>query len=136
MHDAAIGEPVGSAQGRLGRFDYEVREDPPVFIVRASGADGPALVRDSLVRAEAFGEAHPAGWCYITDTRRLVWGSVRNIRSIRHIRRLPNIRGYFVIARPPLSLVLVPLRYVGGPEAIVRRPEQALRLAAERISAS
>ncbi len=136
MDDTTIGAPVGSAQRRLGRFDYETLEDPPVFVVRASGADGPALVRDSLERAEAFGRAHPAGWCYITDTRRLRWGSVRNVPSIRRIRQLPHIRGYFVIARPPFSLMLMPLRYIGGPEAVVGRPEQALHLAAERTRAT
>src|SRR5688572_29876048 len=108
MDDTAIGDPVGSVRKRLGRFDYESLEDPPTFIVRAAGADSPELVRDSLVRAEAFGRAHPQGWCYITDTRPLRWGSLRNLPSIRRIPRLPNNRGYFVIARPPFSLLLKP----------------------------
>lgn len=136
MDDTTIGDPVGSARRRLGRFDYESMEDPPAFIVRASGADGPALVQDSLVRAESFGLAHPAGWCYLTDTRRLWWGSPRNVRFIRRIRRLPNIRGYVVIARLPLSLLLMPLRLIGGPDAVVRTPERALQLAAERTGAA
>ncbi len=90
------------------------------------------VVRDSIERAEAFGRSHPGGWCYVTDTRRLWWGSVRNLPAIRQIRRLPNIRGYLVVARPPMSWLLAPLRHVGGPEAVVATPEQALRLAAER----
>lgn len=136
MDETGIGSSVGSTRRRLGRFDYEVCEDPPVFLVRASGADGPALVKDSLARAEVFGEAHPDGWCYITDTRRLVWGSLRNLPAIRHIRRLPNVRGYFVVARIPFSFLLWPLRFFGGPEAVVRTPEDALKLAATRTTGS
>ncbi len=132
---ARIGEPAGSTRTAAGRFRYETLEDPPAFIVRVAGADGPTLVKDSLVRAEEFGSSHPDGWCYITDLRRLVWSSPRNVRYIRRIRKLPNNRGYIVIAWLPVRLFLRPLRLIGGPHRIVRNPKRALQAATARTSA-
>ncbi|MGH9186496.1 MAG: hypothetical protein ACRD0U_11870 [Acidimicrobiales bacterium] len=123
---------IGSKRRPLGRLRYETSEDPPAFVVRGAGAIGPALVRDDLARAQTFGAAHPAGWCYVADARWVVWPSPRIVRYVRRIRRLPNVRGYLLVARLPVRLAVRPLRLVGGPHKAFRSLDRALVDAARR----
>jgi len=130
----SIGEVIGSKRRPLRRFTHETVDDPPALVVRAAGAVGPKLFKDSLARAEAFGAAHPEGWCYVADLRRELWPSPRNLRYVRRVRKLPNNRGYIVIAHLPARLALRPLRLIGGPHKVVRNPKQALKHASRRTA--
>ncbi|MGH9137478.1 MAG: hypothetical protein ACRD0G_10585 [Acidimicrobiales bacterium] len=130
----SIGEVIGSQRRPLGRFQYETVEDPPAFIVRASGAVGPKLFKDSLARAEEFGAAHPEGWVYIADLRRELWPSPRNLRYLRRVRKLPNNRRYIAVAPLPFRVALRPLRLIGGPHKVVRSPKRALKAAAKHTN--
>ncbi|MGH9086118.1 MAG: hypothetical protein ACRDYW_11750 [Acidimicrobiales bacterium] len=82
---------------------------------------------------EAFGEAHPQGWVWITDLRRLIWTSPRSFLHVRRIRRLPGNRGYVVVARQPFRLFGAIAGRAFGAERFVARPEQALEFAASRL---
>ncbi|HWW52277.1 MAG TPA: hypothetical protein VNY84_00800 [Acidimicrobiales bacterium] len=129
----AIGEPIGTKRIGLGRFRYETTAQPSTFIVRVAGIDGPRLLRHSLDTGEAFGEQHPEGWVWITDLRRLIWTSPRSLRYVRRIRRLPNNRGYAVIARLSFRLFGRVFGRVFGAQRFVSTPEQALTFAAEQL---
>ena len=125
-----IGEVLGRTRIGLGRFDYETTPRPRTFIVRATGIDGPLLLKDALTAAEAFGADHPEGWVWITDLRRLIWTSPRSFLYVRRIRKLPNNRGYAVIARLPFRVLGNLLGGAIGAERFVATPEQALAFAA------
>jgi hypothetical protein len=127
-----IGDVLGSTRIGLGRFEYETTAHPRTFIVRVTGIDGPMLLKDALVAAEAFGSEHPEGWVWITDLRRLVWSSPRSFLYVRRIRQLPNNRGYAVIARLPFRLVGNAFGRAFGAETFVATPEQALAFAAAK----
>jgi hypothetical protein len=129
----AIGELIGTKRIGLGRFRYETTAEPPTFIVRVAGLDGPMLLRHSLDTAQAFGEQHPEGWVWITDIRWLIWTSPRSFFYVRRIRRLPNNRGYAVIARLPFRIVGRLLGWAFGAQQFVATPEQALAFAAEHV---
>jgi hypothetical protein len=131
-----IGEPLATRRIGLGRFRYEATSAPRTFIVRVSGIDGPMLLKDSLARAEAFGEAHPDGWVWITDLRRLIWTSPRSLLYVRRIRKLPGNRGYAVIARQPFRLLGAIAGRAFGAERFVATPDQALAFAASRLGPS
>ena len=126
-------ERIGKARRGLGRFRYETTADPRTFIVRAAGMDGPLLIKDSLKVATAFGEAHPEGWVWITDLRRLLWTSPRSLRYVRRIRKLPNNRGYAVVAIAPIRFVGNRLGRFIGAQRFVRTPAQALAFAADQL---
>jgi hypothetical protein len=127
-----IGDVLASTRIGLGRFDYETTARPRTFIVRVTGIDGPMLLKDALVAAEAFGSEHPEGWVWITDLRRLIWTSPRSFLYVRRIRQLPNNRGYAVIARLPFRLAGNILGRTFGAERFVATPEQALAFAAAK----
>ena len=129
----AIGEPSGSTRIGLGRFRYENTAQPATFIVRVTGIDGPMLLKDALATAEAFGAEHPDGWVWITDLRGLIWTSPRSFLYVRRIRKLPNNRGYVVIARLPFRLIGRVLGRAFGAQAFVGTPEQALAFAATQV---
>jgi hypothetical protein len=84
-----------------GEFELYVRNTPTTFLVRAVGGIGPALVRDGIARAAAFGEARPEGWEYIADTTRVRVANPLNVFVLRRIRHLPNLTSYSVIAPSP-----------------------------------
>jgi hypothetical protein len=128
-----IGEPIGSKRIGLGRFIYETTAQPRTFIVRVAGIDGPMLLRHSLETAEAFGAQHPDGWVWITDVRGLIWTSPRSFFYVRRIRKLPNNRGYAVIARRPFRFLGRLFGRVFGAQRFVATPEQALAFAAEQL---
>jgi hypothetical protein len=128
----AIGTPVGTKRIGLGRFRYETTAQPSTFIVRVAGIDGPMLLRHSLDTAEAFGKAHPEGWVWITDLRRLIWTSPRSLLYVRRIRSLPNNRGYVVIARLPFRIFGQVFGRVFGAQRFVATQEQAVAFAAEQ----
>ena len=128
-----IGEPYGSARRGLGRFRYETTATPRTFIVRVAGIDGPKLLKDSLARADAFGREHPEGWVWVTDTRRLLWTSPRSFFQVRKIRKLPNNRGYVVIARLPFRILGNRFGRLFGAQRFVRRPKHALAFATEQL---
>lgn len=88
---------------RRGRGELElcVRDSPPTFLVRAVGGIGPALVREGLARAAAFGEAHPKGWDYVADTTRVRIANPLNVFVLRRIRQMPNLVSYIAIAPSP-----------------------------------
>jgi hypothetical protein len=125
-----IGVILGQRRIGLGRFRYETTAAPRTFIVRVSGIDGPMLLKDSLRRAEAFGEDHPEGWVWITDLRRLIWTSPRSFFYVRRIRKLPGNRGYVVIARLPFRLLGRIGGRLFGAQRFVATPDQALEFAA------
>jgi hypothetical protein len=127
-----IGEHLGGARIGLGRFRYETTAQPRTFVVRVTGIDGPMLLKDALATAETFGAEHPDGWVWITDLRGLIWTSPRSFLYVRRIRKLPNNRGYAVIARLPFRLVGRVLGRAFGAERFVATPEQALAFAAKR----
>lgn len=129
----AIGEPLGSTRKGLGRFQYETTTEPCTFIVRVAGIDGPILLKDSLAKAADFGERHPEGWVWITDLRSLIWTSPRSFLFVRRIRKLPNNRGYAVIARLPFRLFGGLFGRLFGAQRFVATPEQALAFAAEQL---
>jgi hypothetical protein len=128
-----IGERIGKRRIGLGRFRYETTAVPRTFIVRVSGIDGPLLLKDSLAVAEKFGEEHPEGWVWITDLRRLIWTSPRSFRYVRRIRKLPNNRGYAVIARLPFRLMGRVGGRLFGAQRFVATPDQALLFAASQL---
>jgi hypothetical protein len=128
-----VGEPIGARRIGLGRFRYETTADPCTFIVRVSGIDGPMLLKDSLVEAERFGEAHPEGWVWITDLRRLLWSSPRSFFYVRRIRRLPGNRGYAVVTRQPFRLLGSIFGRLFGAQRFVATPEEALAFAATKL---
>ena len=128
-----IGVGVGTRRIGLGRFRYETTTSPCTFIVRVSGIDGPMLLKDSLARAEMFGEMHPDGWVWITDLRRLIWSSPRSFLYVRRIRKLPGNRGYAVIARQPFRLLGNIAGRAFGAQRFVATPEKALEFAASRL---
>ena len=128
-----IGEPLGSKRIGLGRFGYETTSAPCTFIVRVSGIDGPMLLKHSLAEAEQFGEAHPEGWVWITDLRRLIWTSPRSFLFVRRIRKLPGNRGYAVIARQPFRLLGNIGGRLFGAQRFVATPDQALAFAASKL---
>lgn len=131
MRDSrAIGRPLDSRRIGLGRFRYETSDEPCAFIVRVAGIDGPLLLKDALGRAEAFGELHPEGWVWITDLRRLLWTSPRSFFYVRRIRKLPNNRGYAVVARLPFRLLGRLGGRLFGAQRFVATPQQALDFAA------
>ena len=130
----AIGEAIGGKRIGLGRFRYETTAVPRTFIVRVAGIDGPKLLRHSLDAAEAFGEQHPDGWVWITDLRGLIWTSPRSFLYVRRIRKLPNNRGYAVIARLPFRVFGRLFGRAFGAQRFVATPEQALAFAAELTS--
>ena len=129
----AVGEVIGSRRIGLGRFRYETTAAPCTFIVRVSGVDGPMLLKDSLAVAERFGEAHPEGWVWITDLRRLVWSSPRSFLYVRRIRKLPGNRGYAVIARQPFRLPGNGFGRLFGAQRFLATPEQALAFADSKL---
>lgn len=128
-----IGEELGSRRIGLGRFRYETTARPRTFIVRVTGIDGPMLLKDALATAEAFGAEHPDGWVWITDLRGLIWTSPRSVLYVSRIRKLPNNRGYAVIARLPFRVLGRLLGRTFGAERFVATPAQALAFAAERV---
>jgi hypothetical protein len=130
---SAIGERIGKKRIGLGRFRYETTAEPVTFIVRVAGIDGPKLLRHSLDAGAAFGDQHPEGWVWITDLRGLIWTSPRSVRYVRRIRKLPNNRGYAVIARLPFRLLGRIFGRVFGAQRFVATPDQALAFAAERL---
>lgn len=69
----------------------------------------------------------------ITDLRRLIWTSPRSILYVRRIRKLPNNRGYAVIARLPFRLIGRIAGRAFGAERFVGTPEEALAFAATRV---
>jgi hypothetical protein len=135
---------VGEVVGGRGRVALRACEGPAVLLVDPSGAVGPGLLREVVGRAAAFGEAHPDGWCYVVDTRGVWLADPRNGRWLRRIHRLPNIRGYLVVApglaRPALRLAtglarrgLPPAR--GGPQAVHATVDAAVADARRRLAA-
>ena len=129
----AIGDLIGTRRIGLGRFRYETTAEPPTFIVRVAGVDGPRLLRHSLDTAAAFGEQHPDGWVWITDVRWLIWTSPRSFFYVRRIRRLPNNQGYAVIARLPFRIFGRLFGRAFGAQRFVATPDQALAFATERV---
>lgn len=127
-----IGDGLGSTRIGLGRFRYETTAQPRTFIVRVTGIDGPMLLKDALATAEAFGTEHSEGWVWITDLRGLIWTSPRSLRYVRRIRKLPNNRGYAVIARLPFRLLGRVFGRSFGAERFVATPDEALAFAAQR----
>lgn len=121
------GEELRTRTGSL-RVEHEGER----FTVTAAGHVGPRLVRWDLERAAAFGVEHPRGWWYVVDTSGVRLPNPLNLAYLRRIRRLPNLRGYVVVApAAPLRLVARGLGAVSRPDAVVRS-----RAAADRFIAS
>jgi hypothetical protein len=74
-----------------------IREDD-VLLVRPRGYIGRGLIKDDFRVANAFGREHPDGWWYVTDTTHVRFVHPLNPLTLRLIKRLPNVRGYVVIA--------------------------------------
>lgn len=76
----------------------EIVRENDILLVRPRGYIGRGLLRKDLLDATAFGRDHPNGWWYVTDTTGVRLVNPINTVSLRKIKRLPNIRGYVVIA--------------------------------------
>lgn len=113
-------EDRGSLSRPLSSARYQVSTDPPLYLVSAGGFVGPAILRDVVARLTEFGTAHPDGWGYIVDVRKVVAPSIRNARYLRQIHDLPNLKRYVVVAswlgRVTLSIIR---RLPGGPDDVV-----------------
>ena len=79
-----------------------------IFLVRPRGYIGRRLLTEGLRDATAFGLEHPSGWWHVTDTTGVRFVNPLNPVSLRKIQRLPNVRGYVVIA--PSRLVRFGMR--------------------------
>ncbi len=81
---------------RGGSVEIVWEED--ILLARPRGYIGRGLLKKDLLDATTFGRDHPNGWWYVTDTTRVRFVNPLNTVSLRKIKRLPNIRGYVVIA--------------------------------------
>jgi hypothetical protein len=102
-----------------------VREDD-VLLVRPRGYIGRRLIKDGFREATAFGNDRPGGWWHVTDTTRVRLVHPLNPVSLRGIQKLPNIRGYVVIA--PSRFVrfgVRALRWLMRQDAVVRTEAEA-----------
>ncbi len=104
----------------------EIVRENDILLVRPRGYIGRGLLRKDLLDATAFGRDHPSGWWYITDTTGVRFVNPINPVSLRKIKRLPNIRGYVIIA--PLPFVRFGLRaahWLLKQDAVVRTETEA-----------
>jgi hypothetical protein len=111
-------ERVEIVRRRFG--EIELYESDDVLLVVASGYVGPSLLREELARAAAFGRSRPRGWRYVVDVSRVRFANPLNFFWLRRIGRLPNVRGYVVIAPSPLARAV--LRFASrlvGAQAVV-----------------
>ena len=122
---------------RRGRMDISVVDGPPpVLRVVARGYVGPALIRQDLEHAAAFGRDHPEGWVYLVDPTDVVPNPV-NIVYLKAISRLPNVRGYLVVARRrPMRIMGRLLSRFGGPDRVFASEADALAYATQGIGAA
>lgn len=74
-----------------------------LFLVRPQGYVGRAMLLRGLREATSFGLDQPGGWWHVTDTSDVRLANPVNPFLLRRIRRLPNIRGYVVVARQSSS---------------------------------
>ena len=79
-----------------------VDEDQNIHIVRPHGFVSRSTLQKALSEASSFAAAHPEGWWYVTDASRPVFPDPLNAIRLRRITRLPNIRGYLLVAPSPL----------------------------------
>ncbi len=116
---------------RRGRIALsETTGQPWVLFVHASGYVGPRLIRQDLAHAAAFGASHPEGWWYVVDPTTVIPNPV-NIVYLRRVGRLPNVRGYVVIARrQPMRFVGRLVSALGGPDQVVASAGEALSVVA------
>ncbi len=107
-------EPVERIRRRFGALELYASDD--VLLIVASGYVGPSLIAEELERAAAFGRSRPGGWRYVVDVSRVRFANPLNVFWLRRVRRLPNLRGYVVIASSPLARALlgVATRLVGA----------------------
>lgn len=114
---------------RRGRMELSETTSPPwVLFVHASGYVGPRLIRQDLAHATAFGRSHPEGWWYVVDPTAVMPNPV-NIVYLRRVGRLPNVRGYVVVARrQPMRFIARVLSSVGGPDVVVASEAEAMAL--------
>jgi hypothetical protein len=128
---------VATIATRRGRMVISAGGGPPwVLSVVARGWVGPTLIRQDLEHAAAFGREHPEGWWYVVDPTAVVPNPV-NIVYLRAIGRLPNVRGYLVIARRrPMRVAGRVLARLGGPDRIVASEAAALAHVREGIEAA
>ncbi|MEY2474843.1 MAG: hypothetical protein QOG87_158 [Actinomycetota bacterium] len=104
---------------------------PWVLRVVARGYIGPTLIRQDLDHAAAFGRSHPEGWWYVVDPTDVVPNPV-NVAYLKSISRLPNVRGYLVIARRrPMRTAARLLSRLGGPDRVFASDAEALAHVAE-----
>jgi hypothetical protein len=115
-------------------MDITVTDEPPwVLRVHARGYVGPTLIRQDLDHAAAFGRSHPEGWWYVVDPTDVVPNPI-NVVYLKAISRLPNVRGYLVVARRrPMRTVARVLARLGGPDRIFASEAEALAHVAEEI---
>jgi hypothetical protein len=117
-------------------MDIAASDGPPwVLRVVARGYVGPALIRQDLDHAAAFGRSHPDGWWYVVDPTDVLPNPV-NIVYLKAISRLPNVRGYLVVARRrPMRLVARLLSRLGGPDRVFASEAEAMAFVAKGIGA-
>ncbi len=105
-------------------------ETPPLFVVEAFGYIGPTILREVLALAETYGRAHPDGWDYLVDPRRVRFAHPLNLVWFHKIHGLPNLRRYLALA--PASAILRLLAFattrLTGPDMLVHSPEDLTRL--------
>lgn len=128
--------PEATFATRRGRMEISVLDgSPPVLRVMSRGWVGPTLIRQDLAHATAFGRDHPEGWVYVVDPTDVVPNPV-NVVYLKAISRLPNVRGYLVVARRrPMRTMARLLSRVGGPDRVFASEAEALAYATEGIGA-
>lgn len=98
-----------------------------LFLVRPQGYVGRAMLLRGLREATSFGLDQPGGWWHVTDTSGVRLANPVNPFLLRRIRRLPNIRGYVVVA--PSKFVWILMRVLGrrliGADVVVRSEDEA-----------
>jgi hypothetical protein len=106
---------------------------PPVLLVVSRGYVGPTLIRQDLEHAAAFGRGHPEGWWYVVDPTDVLPNPV-NIVYLKAISRLPNVRGYLVVARRrPMRVMGKLMSRLGGPDRVFASEAEALAAVTEGI---
>lgn len=119
---------LATAEGRAGSITFAWSESPRIFLVTPRGYIGPRLVRRDLAVAGEFAARQDEPWWYVVDPTDAI-PNPANIVFLRAVHRLPNVRGYLVVARrQPMRAISRFLAMVGGPDCVVPSLDAALAI--------
>jgi hypothetical protein len=118
---------------RFGALEVCSRERPACLWSLPSGYIGPRLLRSELACANDFAEAHPEGWWFVVDTRKVRMINPTNPILLRRLLRLPHLMGYVSISPRWIRVLAWFGRIIFRPTHLVTTEDEAMSILAATV---